>query len=393
MANFEGFQIKSFHSVQEINEIAWNSINTHEDIFHSYSFLRALEDAKVENSDNNYLMIYHAGDLCATAVITSFTVNLDIFIQAKKVVNAVRKFYPGWLYIKMLICGIPASLGQKNIVIKESQDPEPILALIADFMNKQAEKHKIKYLVFKEIKEKEVQQFNSLVNLGYFKAFSLPYAYIELKWNIFDQYLNSLRYGYRRQITASLKKIGLQGNFLPLPDNLKTKPYPKILISDHTQCPPEVFHAAYNEVMSRATSKLETFNLAFFTNYFSSHRDQLLFVVLKDDERIYGSAVMIPHKDELTFALFGKPAEKDQFDTYFNIITAIVKHAIEHGFKKINMGQTSYYPKMKMGALLENEYIYLRSRNRFAHWTLKLLRALVFPKTSITPLHVYKHTA
>jgi hypothetical protein len=142
--------------------------------------------------------------------------------------------------------------------------------------------------------------------------------------------------------------------------------------------------------MKRASSKLETLNLDFFINYFKSHIHKLIFIVLKDEDTLYGSAVLIPHHDELTFMLIGKNSEKDTHDTYFNLITAIVKYGIENKFARINMGQTSYYPKLRAGATSMNEYIYFRSNKVFMHTILKTLNKVLFPETKLKLLKVFK---
>ena len=384
---------KVYKSIQEVSREEWDLINSPGDIFHTYTFLKDIEDAKVENSAFWYMMIYNEKKLIATAVLSAFIINLDIFIPTGAFIRGVRKIWPGFLKIKILMCGIPASLGQKNIVIVDMQYKNQVIKIVSDEMNKISKEGKIKYMAFKEFKENEIADYDHLKHNGYFKALSLPYMRIKVKWGDFESYLSDLRHGYKRQILNSLKKINLTGGFqLRNILNGSDSKVPCLILADSTVCTPELFYKSYLEVMNRAVSKLETLNFDFFKNYFESHKEKLIFIVLAEDQTIYGSAILVPHESELTFALIGKHGEKDKYDTYFNLITAIVKYGIENNFETINMGQTSYYPKQRVGAKPENEYIYFRSGKIMMHTVLRLLNKVLFPETKIQNVNVFKNT-
>ncbi len=389
----ESFSLDSkiYRTIQDVSQSEWDSINAADDVFHTHAFLKDVEEAKVENSDFWYLMLYCDGKIVATAVLSAFVINLDLFVGAGAFIRLVRIVWPGFLKIKLLMCGVPASFGQKNILIAKPEHTMACLDLVSRTMEEIAEKAKIKYQAYKEFKEKEVASFEHLLHKGYFRAFSLPYAKMEIKWKDFSTYLNALRHGYRRQILSSLNKLGLDANFALNRDmegmDLNV---PKLIVTDSEVCTPELFYSSYLEVMKRASSKLETLNLDFFRNYFKSHAHKLIFIVLQDESRMYGAAVLVPHQKELTFSLIGKYSDKDEYDTYFNLIAAIVKYAIENDHTRINMGQTSYYPKLRAGATTENEYIYFKSKNVWIHGLLKIGNKVVFPETKLKNLKVFK---
>ena len=54
------------------------------------------------------------------------------------------------------------------------------------------------------------------------------------------------------------------------------------------------------------------------------------------------------------------------------------------------MGQTAYWVKQCVGAVPEPEYIYLASRNPVMHRLLRSLRDVIFPKTVLQRVHVFR---
>ena len=110
-------------------------------------------------------------------------------------------------------------------------------------------------------------------------------------------------------------------------------------------------------------------------------------------EKIVSSAVVVFHGDTLTFMLVGKDEEKDEYDSYFNLVYAIISVGIQHGCKKIKMGQTAYWVKQCVGATPEDEFIYLASRKPFVHWILRSLRHVIFPQTKLKAANVFKSAA
>ena len=76
-----------------------------------------------------------------------------------------------------------------------------------------------------------------------------------------------------------------------------------------------------------------------------------------DGKKIISSALLVPHGDTLTFMLAGRENEKDEYDSYFNLVYGIIALAIQSGCKKLKLGQTAYWVKQCVGALPEPELI------------------------------------
>lgn len=378
-------KLLTFDSIAQVPKKEWEEF-CQSNFLNSYRFLEMLEKSNVESSEYRYVMIYQDQELIATAVLSIFRINLDIFVNSDKLVKSVRRIRKNWLKIDTLICGTPVSLGQSGIVIRQGVESEQVYSTLALEMKRIAKERKVKYLAVKEFKDGESEGTDVLEQSGYFRAVSLPNMNLDIPWNCFSDYVQQLRQGYRRQLRSSLKKIGLDLDFQPISKDAST-------VLEVTKSPtvtPEEFHTMYLSVMSRADSKLETLNLDFFKGLFALEHEHVLHCYLTIKGEIHGAAILFRQGEDLTFALVGKKSERDEFDTYFNLMTAIVRYAIENGFKRLILGQTSYYPKSKLGGVPVEQHFYFRSSKPLLQGLLKASKKALFPETDVQKLNVFK---
>ena len=415
---------KRYNSIHEIEPSLWNGILNDNDVFHTHDFISIVEDSKVENADFYYLLIYDRDQLVGTTVFSAFTVSLDLFISNSAFVQKIKKIFPKLFSIKVLACGLPASFGQLNLKIADKQYAAEISSIIADEMKALSKKLRISLLTVKEFRRDELALFRQFENEGFFSGYSIPYMNLDVHWKSFDEYLSSLRHHYRRRILLSLKKIKHNQPAI-LTSFQQLNGQPGLILTETSEDMATEFYKKYLAVMERTPTKLETLNLDFFKNLFrqkdyngheelleispgvemtthqrsneiclrtrSGSKCKLLSLVVA--EKIVSSAVLVFHGDTLTFMLVGKDEEKDEYDSYFNLVYGIISVAIQNGCKKIKMGQTAYWVKQCVGASPEDEFIYLASRKPFMHWILRSLRHVIFPQTKLKAANVFKRPA
>jgi hypothetical protein len=161
------------------------------------------------------------------------------------------------------------------------------------------------------------------------------------------------------------------------------------VLSEPAWLSPQLYHELYLQVMERTKTKLETLNYDFFKELFKDNRDYQLLSLVKDGN-ILSAALLVPHGDTLTFMLVGRLKEKDEFDSYFNLVYGIIAYAIEKKFRKIKLGQTAYWVKQSVGGEPENQYIYFASTGKLRHFLLKSLNRLIFPQVRLKSIKVFK---
>jgi predicted N-acyltransferase len=383
--------VRQYKSIHEVDPEHWNSILDKKDVFHAHGFIKIVEDSRTENAVFHYLLIYDNDQLVATTVLSAFKISLDLFISKNKLVSGIRKICPNFFTIRILVCGLPASFGQLNIKVTDKKYTGEVSHVIAETMKSISRKMSISLMAVKEFRAGEMQLFVGFEREGFFPAHSIPYMNLKINWTTFSEYLSSLKHNYRRRILLSLKKINhTEPVIAPASYYNAASEHPALVLSrpgdEHFV---NEFYRKYLEVMKRTPTKLETLNREFFSSLFKQENEsKLLNLVVQG--KVVSSAVVIFAGDELVFMLVAKENDKDEYDSYFNLVYGIIALAIQNGCKKISMGQTAYWVKQCVGAVPEPESIYFASRKRLVHWILKSLRSVIFPETKLKSINVFR---
>lgn len=381
-------------SINDVEETAWDSINGSRDVFHSHRFIRSVEAARVEESEFWYLLFFSGEELVATAVLSAFTVSLDLFVGGgtAKVIQRMRRWLPDFMKIRILMCGLPVSLGQRNLVIRDRRRMLEVDAVLVKEMSDICREHRIGYMCVKEFRESEVEFVRGLEAHGFFVANSIPYVSMKICWDSFEEYLARLRHGYRRPIKLALKKLRQTRLEIFRRDSVsENSDQPRLVLGGREVCPPEKFFELYMQVMERAAVKLETLNLSFFRNLYANMRGDWDVLALCKGNEVLGAALLTTADRAMIFALVGLDySKRDKYDSYFNLVYGIIQLAIQRQYRELNLGQTSYWLKQRIGGVCESEYFYLKANHRLTHFCLRNMRALLFPKTKLQKLHVFR---
>jgi hypothetical protein len=257
-------------------------------------------------------------------------------------------------------------------------------------MNEIAAREGIRYLCMKEFAERDIALCAPLERLGFFRAHSVPRVTLPIRWASYDTYLRDMRHGYRRPILSTLKKLGHEWRIWS--DEEVPRSEGVLLRSDKGRaCSPHQFHGLYLQVMDHTVVKLETLNARFFELLFEQMRDDLNLLLLEHDGQILGATILTRYQGTLTFLFVGFDyAHRDEHAVYLNLLNGIVRQAIESGCSLLDLGQTSYWLKQRLGGQTEPMYFYFRSRSRLLHTLLNLSRSILFPSTVLPQLRVFR---
>lgn len=205
---------------------------------------------------------------------------------------------------------------------------------------------------------KNTKGFNLILNsdeiLDLPMGYTLPTCLLNLNYNNFSEYLNSMRSSYRYRLKKAIKK-GKEISISRINNKYFTKEHYKL----------------YLEVYENSEEKLEKLHIEFFRNYpseiyvFEKNKKALAFVQLCFD------------KDKLYF-LFGgfKKKLNLEHDLYFNMLLFIVKYGIDNNYSLIDFGQTAEESKLKIGCTFKEKYMYFSHHNKIINYGLKKLLPL-----------------
>lgn len=366
--------VRKFSSIHEIPESLWDSLLADDHPYNTHRLIRAVEDARVEESRFWYLLFCDGDRPIASAALSAFTVSLDLFLGKglQRLATRLRRWFPRFLRIDVLFCGLPASFGQKNLV--RSNDARALELLVAE-MEAIARQAGLRFLCVKEFKAHELPQVEGLERLGFFRGHSIPYMAVDIRWRSFDDYLSSLRHSYRRHIRRSQAKRGAM----------------RLVTGGAEVVSPGRFFPLYRNVMARSETRLEMLNEAFFERLWTELGAELQIVAAVEGDEVLGAALLVRTGATLNFMLAGLPeTRRTPHDVYFNLLYAIVDQAIRQGCHRLNLGQTAYWGKQQIGGQAEEVFLFFKAVSPGLHSVLRSLRRILFPRLRLASPHVFK---
>jgi predicted N-acyltransferase len=386
--------VREYDSIRGIEPGRWKPVSANLGIQLSRSVLEALETSGVEQAAYRYLLFYSGNTLAGAAVLSSFTISLDLLlpISIQKYCRVIRRLLPKFMRIRILICGLPLSAANHALCILDPSLRAEILSGLTERMKQMAGRKRIRFLCLKEFTTPEIHGQQNLRKHGFFIANSIPRIEIAIKWNSYKAYLRDLRHGYRRQIIRNLNRIGAHPDnpFSSLRDRAAEN-LPRLIRVDRQRCPPDLFYRLYLEVMDRTENKLEVLNEAFFVSLYRAMGDRLVILAVADESSILSAALLTCENRYLTFLFAGIDYGRyRRYDAYHNLLHGIIAYGIEHRCRIINLGQTSYWIKRRIGGVPASMKFWFRSTGLLTHHLLRLLNPVLFPRTDLPELRVFR---
>lgn len=243
--------------------------------------------------------------------------------------------------VKMNIIGVPCSVSASGI-FGENSAVETLKNYIFE--------HEKGLTLALNLTEKSIENTNACGK-------TLPTIVFDNQFVDWNDYLSSLRSNYRRR----LKLINQQN------ENLR---FEKKACSEFTQ----EMHRQYLEVYNRSKGKLEKLGFEFFRNL----PEEFILTVCSQNEEVIGWNIALNDNKIYYFFLGGINYKlNDSHQTYFRLLSLLIRDGIENKAKIIELGQTAETAKMRMGGKPETLYMEAHHSNKFANYLLKKFGAFL----------------
>ena len=367
--------------IAHIDPAAWDAQLDPDDLQATHRFVLACQRSGIEDAAYRHVFIRHGARTVATAVLSQMHVRLELLSPSplRSVVGQLRRLSSSFLRLPVAFCGLPVSFGKSCVRIRPGWDPSVLTTIVARELDEWAAATGVNLVCFKEFSPSEEAVVRSLVQSGCFSAASLPSCHIDIRWPSFDEYIASFRAGYRRQLLASLR--------------LRERARLDVsVVNDYEALCPRLFDL-YCNVMDRAPYQLERLNLSFFAELCTAFRGESAAVLVERDGHLLAAAILLYGKTEVTFLLAGIDyALNERFQAYPNLVIEVVAEAIRRGAQRLEMGQTSYLLKGRLGALTTPRTLYLRHRRPVAHGVLRSTSRFLFPAATTVVRRVFRET-
>ncbi len=181
---------------------------------------------------------------------------------------------------------------------------------------------------------------------------TLPSCKMEVRWESFEAYLESMRSHYRYRFKRALQRFaGI-----------------KVEELENNSCFDEELYRLYLNVYERSKEKLEKLPMGFFTSFPAKI---LKFTI---NGQVVAFVQLVENGEELIF-LFGgfKHSINQKYDLYLNMLLQIVAYGLRKDFTQIDFGQTTEETKLKLGALQQPKHLYVHHGNRYINALLSKL--------------------
>lgn len=312
------------------------------------------------------------GELLAATAFSRMRLAMDCIapMWLQRLAGAVRKAWPGFLQLDLLMFGLPASMADQETVFAPGLPDEAVAAIRKAFVARSVEllrREKRTACVWKEFSP-EVRPLweTALREAGFLDFPSVPVSVQQVTWDSPEDYVRRLRSNYRRQLslnTARALEAGLTVDLAPA-------------FGSHV----EEFHALYLQVLAHSKTRLELLSPAFFHGLAADPRIRYLRATLKG-QPVGGALCYVAPPDVLVFLYVGMDySVMREIDLYFNLLHGIVGLASECGVRQIRWGQTSPDAKGRMGAVLLPLSFAIRFRQSALQLALPALGPVLFPR-------------
>ena len=376
------YAVHTYSDIADVEPREWDALLAPDDVLATHRFIGVCQRSRVADAAYRHITVHDGRQLLAIASCCRMPVALDLLSTGvvRGAIQGVRRWRRDFFRVPVAFCGLPVSFGQSCMRLRPGTDATAIAGLVARELEGWARSSGTAVLCFKEFAPWEQSVVEPLTEHGYFRAPSMPSCTLAIPWRTFEEYVDAMRAGYRRQILASLRardRLGLTVRVVPAWEAQAARIY-----------------ALYEQVMDRAPFQLERLNLAFFQHLAADLGDQTSAILVERDGALLAAAVLLYAQGALTFLLAGIDyAHHRQSQAYLTLVAEIVAEAIRHGATRLELGQTTYDLKQRLGAETSARWLYIKCPNPAVHLTLRAASRALFPTISPPPRRVFKESA
>jgi predicted N-acyltransferase len=371
--------VQVYRRIDEVRATEWDSLLAPDDLQTTHRFIRTCEEAEIENARYRHLMVYQHGALAAVASLCLVRVKLDLLAsgRVRRAIRWVRGRRPGFLDVPVVFCGLPVSFGQSCLRLHPEADAAAALETVHAAAEAFAIEEGARVVCFKEFTAPEASVLQPLTDRGYLHLASLPSCRLALPWSSFDAYLADMRSGYRRQVVSTLRSRERSGVSV------------RVLEDFRLECP-RIF-PLYEQVMDRAEFQLERLNLAFFQRLGANLPGETGAILVERDGEPLAAAILLRSPGLTTFLLAGIDyARAQESGAYVHLVTEVVAEAIRAGTAALELGQTSYSLKQRLGAEPSPRSLFFRYRTPVVQHIFRVAGGAFFPGVALPARQVFR---
>lgn len=356
-----GLRLRTFTSLDECPATGWDLPGMPSGLRHDV--LRTIEDSGLNDMSHYYLSAETLGGQ-AVGRANVYGVRFDLATTDRKLTpawrSAITQWFPDFLAFRFLECGMLNQIGNP-LALRHPADLEQVLPAVARRMIALAEQDDAEVLMFRDIDTANYQRYLDILRpLGFLPALGFANVHADIRWNSLQRAYGELSKHQRSRLTAALRFERFGVEVEELEDYAEHAPVLARLWrqvnAGAKEYQREELNAEYFAACSRrlrGRSRLWLFRhrgepIAFLLTTWSGNEDYVL----------------------LAWGIDRSFEHYRQANLYRAATLLSLQHAIELGKRRLEMGITNYYPKLRVpGARVTPAIYFLRHRDDPAHTT------------------------
>lgn len=365
--------------MESVDPDEWNSILSSGQAPLRHRYLCAWQHAELPGLRYRPMLARRA-DGRLVAASPGYEYDLDMASVQKHAVSDVlqvlRRVVPGFLVLRVFEMGSPTPFVPPFLRAPEMQ-PAPAARALLEAGVEEMDAAGADLMIVQNFQRQPPRGDLADVfeDLGFQRVPIPPTVLLDLPFSDFDEYLATMRAGYRRRVRKVMERSAA----------LRVE-----LWTDFTPLVPELARL-WRLVYERADEvKREILAEPFFAA--AASLDELRILALKrEDGSLASYALLLEDRPRLHFLYTGfeESAGRDE-GAYFRLLYEIVRYAIEDGFTSVNLGITTLEPKMDLGGEPVDLYGWIRHRNPVLHKAFARLATGPFAPRVPQPRRVFK---
>jgi len=336
-------------TIEAVDPVEWDGIVGEDGVIRSHAFLRAVERSSLNDCRFWYLLARDAeGRLLGHCSVFRISLFLDLFATGPmaRLTSAIRRVMPGFMRLQMLECGTPVALGHLFSFAPGADRPS-LTAAFAERIDRLARDERLHRRVIRDFTPTEMPAFDAFAKRGYKTVPNLPDCVLDNRWPSFDDYLKSMRSEYRYKVRRRMQSAARAGircevrtSFADLAPRLE---------------------ALWTATYQRSREYQREILTARWFEEMDALGDRSRVVLLLKGDLVVAFAFVLVDDRTLRFLYTGLDYEHNREDSlFFNLLYHVVRTGIELRRPHIELGITTYPPKMDVGGRRSTLLMYMK---------------------------------
>jgi hypothetical protein len=301
--------------------------------------------------------------------------------SVRKPIDTIRKRFPGFLKLPMLMVG--CSAGEGDIALDAvSGDTDWTIDALREALPPLAKKLKALMVLFKDYPKSYRTKLDRLLRAGFTRIPSMPATGLKLDFRDFDEYLaTKLSHAMRKNLRRKFRK------------SKNGPPIRTEVVADITPFVDEIL-PLYQAVFSRSKQRFEELTSNYFCRLGQCMSDRSRFLIWRREDKIVAFASCLVHDGVLKDNYIGLDYSLAlEYHLYFVTWRDTVTWAVQNSCHTYHSAPLNYDPKFHFRMHLEPLDLYVRATHPILNACFRPLLPVLEPTRYDKPIQKFENAA